>query len=119
MLATLLHYVPASAWGRADALVAGTGVFPIESEDGAALRLDDRLIARNWKGRGLQQVDWRETPTAEGMVSLKLGEARDVWEDTPSGSDEAALTIRFGRTMLAGAPLDRGIPTVKSTLGGS
>lgn len=116
LLASLVDAVPAAAWGRADALVAGTGVFPIVMKDGAALRLDDRLIARDWKGYGLQKVDWRETPTAEGMVSLKLGEARDVWDDEAPNAAPTGLTVRFGRTLLAGGPIDRGIPTVKSTL---
>ena len=33
-----------------------------------------------------------------------------------SGWAPTGLTVRFGRTLLAGGPIDRGIPTVKSTL---
>jgi hypothetical protein len=50
------------------------------------------------------------------MVSLKLGEARDVWDDEPPNAAPTGLTVRFGRTLLAGGPIDRGIPTVASTL---
>ncbi|WDG18467.1 hypothetical protein [Microbacterium sp. Clip185] len=116
LLASLVDAVPAAAWGRADALVAGTGVFPIVMQDGAALRLDDRLVARDWKGYGLSKVDWRDTPTAKSSVVMKLGEVREVWDEEPPNVAPTGFTVRFDRTVLAGGPIDRGIPTVKSTL---
>ncbi|UIN30332.1 hypothetical protein [Microbacterium binotii] len=62
----------------------------------------------------MNKVDWRDTPTAEGMFSLKLGEAHDVWENTPPA--DGAIGIRIGKVRLLGTPTDRGIPTVASTL---
>jgi hypothetical protein len=117
MLATLLHDVPAEAWGRVDPLVAGTGVFSQEVEDGDGLRLDQRLIARDWKGRGLSKVDWHDTATAEKTVYLKLGEAHDVWENPPPA--DGTLGVFLGKKRLLGSPRDFGIPTVASTLGES
>ncbi|MEV7694598.1 hypothetical protein AB0N73_14835 [Microbacterium sp. NPDC089189] len=116
LLAALLQHVPAAAWGRADALVAGTGVSPRDAEDGPALRLDHRLIARDWKGQGLQKIDWRETPTAEYAVTLSHREAVDVWE----GPSDAEPGLSIGLD-VAGLPVTRarnvsGVPTVASTL---
>lgn len=114
LLATLLQHVPEGCWGRADALVAGTGVFPQEQGDGARLRLDQRLIARDWKGYGLNKVDWRDTPTAEDTVYLKHGESHDVWDDDPPG--DGIIGFSIGKTRILGSPTNHGIPTVASTL---
>lgn len=44
-LAALIEAVPGNAWGRADALVAGTGVFPRRVPGGASLSLDQPSCA--------------------------------------------------------------------------
>ncbi|NYD67792.1 hypothetical protein [Agromyces atrinae] len=96
LLATLLGRVPADAWGRADALVAGTGVSPHMASDGPALRLDERIVERDWKGFGLQKVDWRETPTAQTAVVLKHREAMDVWPTTPDDAPGLSIDLQVG-----------------------
>lgn len=114
LLATLLGRIPAGAWGRADALIAGTGVSPRTAPDGPQLRLEERLVARDWKGFGLHKVDWRETPTAETAVVLKHREAVDVWPTTPD--DSPGVSVHLGVGGASGARSTHGIPTVASTL---
>lgn len=118
LLATLLHHVPEAAWGRADALVSGTGVSPKDAPDGPALRLDERLVSRDWQGYGLQKVDWREAPTAEGSVMLKHRDAVDLWPTDAAASPGISAGIRLGGIPLTPTPSAHGIPTVAATVRG-
>ncbi|WAC69387.1 hypothetical protein [Microbacterium sp. SL75] len=115
-LAALIEAVPGNAWGRADALVAGTGVFPRRVPGGASLSLDQRLVRPDWKGFGLaEKVPWPDAPGAPKNVMLKRSEAVEVWEPTPDDAPGFSLSAQFGRaTIGSGMPL--GIPTVASTI---
>ncbi|MDY0829860.1 hypothetical protein SK224_12075 [Microbacterium sp. BG28] len=124
LLAGLIERVPTGAWNRADALVAGTGVFPVEAPDGAALRLDERLVARDWQGYGLQRIPWEDAPTAESSVVLRHRDAVDVWradEAPTTSSPGVAVGFRLGHAASGGAVARPRIATVASTLasGGS
>lgn len=116
LLAALLAEVPQTAWGRADPLVAGTGVFPAYASDGARLSLDQRLVAPDWKGYGLQKVTWDQAPTAEATVPLRHGESGDTWVTPPVGSDGIAVGLKIGDVALTAAHAHHTIPTVAESL---
>lgn len=115
-LAALIEAVPGNVWGRADALVAGTGVFPRRVPGGAGLSLDQRLVRPDWKGFGLaEKVPWPDAPGAPKNVMLKRSQAVEVWEPTHDDAPGFSLSAQFGRaTIGSGMPL--GIPTVASTI---
>jgi len=117
-LATLIGSVPPAAWGRANPLIAGTGVFPSDIAGGARLTLDQRLVRPDWKGFGLAgRVPWQDAPNAPGNVIMKRSEAVEHWETPPDARPGLYLSAQFGGvTIGSGAPL--GIPTVMSTLTG-
>lgn len=121
LLAGLIERVPPGAWNRADALVAGTGVFPVEAPDGAALRLDERLVARDWQGYGLQRIPWEDAPTAKNSVVLRHRDAVDVWPagETPAAPSGPSLGFRIGGGAMIGAAPRPRVATVASTLASS
>lgn len=115
-LAALIEAVPGNAWGRADALVAGTGVFPRRVPGGASLSLDQRLVRPDWKGFGLaEKVPWPDAPGAPKNVMLKRSEAVEVWEPTHDDAPGFSLSAQFGRATI-GSGMPPGIPTVASTI---
>jgi hypothetical protein len=116
LLAALIEAVPAACWGRADALVGGTGVFPFDLPDGAGLHPTQRLVAPDWTGHGLAKVPWQEAPAAPRSVALRHRESVDVFDIAPGQGSPLAVGLS-----AAGAPLvhpgsGSGIPTVASTL---
>lgn len=113
-LGALLDAVAPQCWGRADALLAGTGVFPYALRDGAALRLDQRLVSRDWKGLGVGTSPWQETPDLPRTVYPKMTERGDTW-DVPPGI-RPGLTIGFGTGGAVANAARHGIPTVAETL---
>lgn len=121
LLVGLIERVPEGAWNRADALVAGTGVFPVEAPDGAALRLEERLVARDWQGYGLQRIPWEDAPTAEDSVVLRHRDAVDVWQadEAPEAPSGLSLGFRIGESAMVGAVARSRIATVASTLASS
>ncbi|WAC69389.1 hypothetical protein [Microbacterium sp. SL75] len=115
-LDALLDRVPASSWGRADALVAGVGVFPNHDADGPRLVLDRRLVHPDWKGYGLgNKIPWQEAPDAPSNVLMKRSEAIDRWE-APSGARPGLNVSAHVGSASLGTATPRGIPTVASTL---
>ena len=116
-LAALVARVPHSCWGRADALIAGTGVSPTYAPDGNALVLSERLVERDWRGSGLAKITWEQTPQAKWSVTLSRRDEVEIWT---AASDDAAPQ----RPGIGGVRIDLhgranlGIPTVASTLGG-
>lgn len=117
VLAALVAAVPEGCWGRADALVAGTGVFPFDMPDGARLDLRTRLVRPDWQGYGLAKIPWQEAPTAPRMVVLRHREAVDVFDVAPGGGPLSA-GLRVGNTQVGGPARRPDIPTVASTLHG-
>lgn len=116
-LQELVAAVPAECWGRADALTAGIGVFPYDLPAGA-LRLEQRLVAPNWKGFGLAaKVAWEQAAEAPRSVVLTRGQVGDVWDLPPraEASPSVSVGLRIGGAQLA-ADSNHGIPTVASTL---
>ncbi|QAY59225.1 hypothetical protein ET475_03935 [Microbacterium protaetiae] len=119
LLSALIDQVPAPCWGRADALIAGTGVSPVNAPDGASLVLTERLVTRDWKGYGLAKVAWQQAPEAAWMVSLSNRESQDVWRFPASASSPPSGGLHVsGADIQLSAPADLGIPTVASTLAG-
>ncbi|WP_460772892.1 hypothetical protein [Microbacterium sp. GXF7504] len=119
LLAAITAAVPDGCWGRADALVAGTGVFPFDMTDGAGLDLRARLVRPDWQGYGLAKIPWQDAPTAPRMVVLRHSEAVDVWDVAPGGGTLSA-GLRVGNAQIGGPARRPDIPTVASTLlGGS
>lgn len=109
-LAGVIESVPERAWGRADPLVAGTGVFPRRLEGGAGLSLGQRLIRPDWKGYGLEgKVPWQEAPDAQKHVTMSRQQAIDVWDVPPGTPTGVYVGTRSGGSHL---------PTVASTMGG-
>ncbi|WP_285726351.1 hypothetical protein [Psychromicrobium xiongbiense] len=109
VLAGLMAAVPATTWGRTDALLAGTGVFPYQMRDGAGLVLTKRLVSRDWKGQGIAAaVPWQEAPDAPGMVTLSWRDA-DVWQ-VPAGTMPQSAGFSFTQDNGTGSPVY--IPTV-------
>ncbi|UAJ79387.1 hypothetical protein IT072_19725 [Leifsonia sp. ZF2019] len=116
----LIRAVPAPCWNRADALVAGTGVFPHDIADGDRLRLDHRLVGPDWQGGGLSKFRWEDVDTLDSRVVLSGRESVEL-EVYPIDREPAGLGrgagVQFGGF---GDPLAeaaaRGIPTVASTL---
>lgn len=109
--------VPAQCWGRADALTAGTGVFPYDLPAGA-LRLEQRLVAPNWKGFGLAaKVGWEQAVEAPRSVVLTRGQVGDVWDLPPRSGATSSVSVglRIGGAQL-GPDSNHGIATVASTL---
>lgn len=118
-LAHLSTLVPASAWGRADALTAGTGVFPRTARDGVRLSLHDRLVRRDWLGFGIQKLSWQEAASPSGSIFIKHRDSVDVWETGPGAAAQRpglSVGFRLGGTEHHGAAPSHGIPTVASTL---
>lgn len=115
LLASVLGLIPEHAWGRADPLVAGTGVSPVGAPDGARLLLLARLTARDWQGYGLHKVPWQDAPTASSTVSLRHREAIDVWENKsnePPGVHGRLSIGSLGAPRFSSTARQRGIPTV-------
>ncbi|WP_307217229.1 hypothetical protein [Microbacterium sp. SORGH_AS_0888] len=116
----LIRAVPAHCWNRADALVAGTGVFPHDIADGDRLRLDQRLVALDWQGGGLSKFRWEDIDTLDNRVVLSGRESVEL-EVYPI--DRAPAELRRGVGVQFGGfgdPLAearaRGVRTVASTL---
>lgn len=118
-LSALIDTVPATAWGRADPLVAGTGVFPEMMNDGPGLTLNARLIRPDWKGYGLaKEVPWQDAANARSHVVLTgRGAGVDVWDPVPDAKPGWYVSAAVGNLTM-GSPMPHGIPTVASTLGG-
>lgn len=115
-LAALVETVPEQTWGRADALVGGTGVFPRRVTTGAKSSLDRRLVQPDWKGYGLAgKVPWQEALDAPAHLILKRSEAIDLWDPSPAARPGFFLSARFGDWSI-GPENPHGIATVASTL---
>lgn len=115
-LATLVENIPERAWGRTDALIAGTGVFPSRVRSGAETTLDRRLIRPDWKGYGLgEKVPWQTVPDAPRHVIMKRSEAIDRWDESPAEHSGFFISASFGNWVI-GPENPHGISTVASTL---
>ncbi|MEQ6897940.1 hypothetical protein [Microbacterium sp. KR10-403] len=116
LLAALIASIPPSCWGRADALIAGTGVSPTSARDGRALVLAERLVERDWRGSGLAKITWEQTPEAKRSATLPARDQVEVW--TMPADDAAARPPGIGGVHIdLSGRTDLGIPTVASTLG--
>ena len=115
-LSALIDSVPDTAWGRADPLVAGTGVFPHRLRGGSELVLGERLVRPDWQGYGLsQKVPWQDAADAPKSVTLRRSEARDHWPAPQGARPGVSANIQIGGVTL-GPVVRPDIPTVASTL---